>query len=618
MEPLSAFSLSLVILNIFLNTIPQIVDKGDQIINLKERLQRHFRTLQDCQASFALWIGRWDRPHEKEAILKETFGSQGWISIQERKADVLALLDHVRDYLCLTELLTDRPISTTSRRTFSVFLRKFPHLFRTKLAPTRNSTKQDVLASTSLGHGINDAERWQKFVRSLEEESPRPTPDPSVTRRILGILYLNQHLDNKINDLDKELAKLHTFTSNRYALMGHGRTEPEPEDVETTVDKIKFRKIAKKLLECSTNRELVQLPATHWYLELRVPYKIERSGDLINQMIGDCAMYFTTVTRLTEVEPLTALEVKSTLLKGASILELKSLMTVSNTMRTFYKNSPEFLRISEVGILELRKTAEPESCTHSWRKLLRVIETENDIRKFSQLARARTALGFALWIVLLWDTEWFKPICSCALQNVLHLEEQGQHEDGEDDTAKAHRNEPIYTTAHSRNHPPDFHCDRNSGPKDKLYFFGIVLAELLLGKPTSLATGSSTPLRPTGDFRSNMDILIALESLTGPGRPVKRAVQFCFDHATDPEWTTPTGAQYFKHTKLLVEKVLEPVRVYYELVNSGSLKDEWASKFLSVLGDHKQEWRFESPEAVQSLNIRLDSGTDGVDLKSPN
>jgi hypothetical protein len=64
--------------------------------------------------------------------------------------------------------------------------------------------------------------------------------------------------------------------------------------------------------------------------------------------------------------------------------------------------------------------------------------------------------------------------------------------------------------------------------------------------------------------------------------------------------------------------VLEPVRVYYELVNSGSLKDERASKFLSVLGDHKQEWRFESPEAVQSLNIGLDSGTDGLDLKSPN
>ena len=173
----------------------------------------------------------------------------------------------------------------------------------------------------------------------------------------------------------------------------------------------------------------------------------------------------------------------------------------------------------------------PALWTKDWRTLFTLFaagknnpEVQN-VRKAFDLERARLALGFTIWMILLWNDDWFSHLCSCSLRCVFSPKSQPQPEgqgqvatDGmavgrlganaywqeniyfpvlSEGTSQAADNQNQGTQEHQMDAPapeqPACHvspqgqpCTRKSTPQDKLHLFGIVLAEIILVRPIQL------------------------------------------------------------------------------------------------------------------------------------
>ena len=61
MEPLTAFGLSLTILNIFLNTLDQMQDRAREVIKLKQKLEEYQLILVACETIFDICFRLWSK-----------------------------------------------------------------------------------------------------------------------------------------------------------------------------------------------------------------------------------------------------------------------------------------------------------------------------------------------------------------------------------------------------------------------------------------------------------------------------------------------------------------------------------------------------------------------------
>jgi len=92
------------------------------------------------------------------------------------------------------------------------------------------------IAVTGTPEGLEPQQfqTWKQFTDSLVSSEPRATPDPSLIRRIIGILGPNQRLNRRFADLKEGVDQLHWLSTNHYRLMGHGKEQPKHiEDVES-------------------------------------------------------------------------------------------------------------------------------------------------------------------------------------------------------------------------------------------------------------------------------------------------------------------------------------------------------------------------------------------------
>ncbi|UNI21697.1 hypothetical protein JDV02_007665 [Purpureocillium takamizusanense] len=71
----------------------------------------------------------------------------------------------------------------------------------------------------------------------------------------------------------------------------------------------------------------------------------------------------------------------------------------------------------------------PELLMKDWRTLLGACAGSQAVRKALELERAHFALGLTLWFILLWETEWFGHVCSCAFRCVLFAPDAAGQED---------------------------------------------------------------------------------------------------------------------------------------------------------------------------------------------
>ena len=102
----------------------------------------------------------------------------------------------------------------------------------------------------------------------------------------------------------------------------------------------------------------------------------------------------------------------------------------------------------------------------------------NNRQRHSELLRARAAVGLVNWMILLWKTEWTRPVCSCGLAFVV--------------TTRETQWTCTYSNADASDRDQGIHLSEDILRRKRLLHLGITIAELGLGmriKPTLTPSG---------------------------------------------------------------------------------------------------------------------------------
>ena len=418
MEPVTIFSLSLAILNIFLNTIASVYDKVDQVISFEEKLKKFHRTLQDCSISFQLWRAIWEQESADETIYWRLFGEDGWGAIKSSKSFIEHYLEALVGELCLTA----KPLPSVTKRSLTNRLRTF--LFKRNKpvggAPPGEASGTEV-SVTETPQGLHpwQSQRWREFTASLVSSMPYPIPDPSLIRSIVGILGPNQRLDKLFTDLKEAVDQLHRLSTNHCRQMGHAKKQPEQmEDVEPAIEKFNFWDVASNF-----SNDVLQhrdgLSDSGWYLQLHFPINIADCNKFLTHTVSKCNIWFATNIKPQD-EPLFAREVKLLQLKGALEPNIRIETQLKDALTTLYADGECDFALPSSRYYQLKAFEKPTLWTKDWRTLLAAGVVDPDVRKAFELERARLAFGFTVWMILLWETDWFTHICSCSFRSV-HL-----------------------------------------------------------------------------------------------------------------------------------------------------------------------------------------------------
>ncbi|KAH6705462.1 hypothetical protein BKA61DRAFT_617642 [Leptodontidium sp. MPI-SDFR-AT-0119] len=609
MEPLTAFGLSLAILNIFLNTIDQMRDRFDWIVNLKQKLEDYQIILVACETSFEIWFRLWDQPGEAEATWKRMFGAKNWILIRNRKQAIRDLLNDVRGSLCLSP--------AKSRRSWREWI-------RSPGKKPKHGEGQNGVIAPSNDQDQHDFNTWQDFTKSLEEIESMPEPHPSVIQRILRVLGENQLLGRQIANLKTQVEMLDVVTRNCYKIMGNAELDPMEKSIKQTRDRLKFQALA-RTLATSTSSPMNSGISPKWFLELHVPEDIKETTAIINNVIENCAMFFSAASRMAVDKAPQTKEIRLIQLKGASIPIPRPSEALATAMSNI-QSVPICHAVFDDVVLELRTHSTPLLWSKSWQRLL--LADLKD-QKALEVERARMALCLTTWLILLWETDWFSHICPCSFRCVIFRNERAEMEEEKEQdpedvkigqpTPSPHRQEHVYSAAtHSSEAQPQIQaatasiqppgavsqadagqskpnnvvntgaaietrpgedtCARRSTPKDRLYFLGVFISELFLARPIKIVSTLSVDARnkpiyqhcpnnpsssPTKrSLNQNPDITYELE-YHGPGKAISDAVNFCFAGAYEPEWTSFDQSKSATRTGKLIENVLRPLADTY-------------------------------------------------------
>ena len=585
MEPVTIFSLSLAILNIFLNTIASVYDRVDQIITFKEKLKKFQRTLQDCSISFRLWRAIWEQEGAGEIIYEQLFNKDGWGAIKSSKLLVEHYLEALLGELCLT----DGPSQTTSKtsgilppvtkRNLKTRLGSFSFRRRKSVggAPASKASSTEV-ALIEMPRGLQNPQfqTWREFTASLVSSKHHPTPDPSLIRRIIGILGPNQRLDKLFADLKEAVDQLHSLSTNHYRQMGHAKEQPnQREDVEPAIEKFNFWEVA-STFSTDVLQHRDGLLESGWYLQLHFPVHVTDCNEVLAHTVSNCNIRFATNTKPQHGQ-LFAREVKLLQLKGALEPNTRIETHLKDALLTLYADGECDFATPSSRYYQLKAFEKPALWIKNWRTLLAAGVVDPDIRKAFERERARLAFGFTVWMILLWETDWFTHICSCSFRSV-HLAQRQLHDDHGGPQAnvrpenvylavKAFSEEPIgedNAPAVDRGlqqapdpdaQPKEQACPRRSAPSDKLFLFGILLAELVLGEPIDLDEHNQVK----GKWPNLPSLLWDLENIPG----AFGAVKFCFDNAKDKRWIETGSGLTVGQKERLIENVLKPIKTYY-------------------------------------------------------
>ena len=560
MEPVSIFSLTITILNILLNVIPSVIDKGEQIKNFAQRFNRYLETLEDCRMSMNVWVGRWEQDNVSE--YPRLFGRIGWSTIQERRDRIQLLLTNILEHL-------DLKSPTVSKK-------KLSPLKRMKIRFLSHSSTTSLASSTSLvaptdAEPVSDwaIEAWQIYVREEQEAQSRAAdidspalpskPDVTVMKRIVGILYENQQLDRKIGELQKAIDGLHSFSRLCFYEMGHGSLDqnPEKDEIDESLQLDRLQRVAGELYKSY----LPQKAQYQWTLELRFPQEVEAGNAIVKDIAKKGIIYFTVKHRSVRSGPLLAQELTVRHVEGALTPNIPG-DPLEIAMTGILSQSPQTAELAGIASLEFSQAGTPIFWTKSLRHLLIKSRKNEEVQKIFSLERARVAYGCALWMILLWKTDWFANLCSCGFRSALYPNRTRLtmlptvNEQTQDDLT---RQEYVFRSQSldNKEHP----CPRRYTHANKLYLLGILIAELYLSEAIDLdiVDGHLGPSNPQ-QFKSNSDIVKRLERYDefGGKHPVLDAVEFCLRNARKKEWVRSQQSITKSQVNSLIENVLVP------------------------------------------------------------
>lgn len=623
--PLAAFGLASAILGHLISTAQNLHGKYHEIKDFPDVLKRYGRTVNVCRQSYDLWRRLWHRPDETS--YNDLFGEAGWAVIKGCRQDVESLIVQLAGILSLCVPLTPQTgegsVATARPSPVKRMLSSVKSVLNYPARSINRSKKSEAngdLNDVPDGLEPDDHLKWQKFTGALEGSLSTYKPEELVFKRILGVLGPNQNLKNKVSDLEKAVDSLEKQTSKAFQIMGHGQAPKNPDEVEAAENTITFRAVARDLvglIHAQSTRD-GQKPA--WFLELQFPNGARDGTGAVAQILKDCSISFVARAMVPDGSTRTR-EIKMARLKGILETEDPDTSELAVAMADFHTkpkwtvsmpNQPS----SPVFQFDWSKSP-PNLFTKDWRTLLGVCSGNEAVRKALELERARLALGLTLWFILLWETEWFGHVCSCAFRCVLYsYEDENERRDSVAGVepgghGESCRQEHIYATlrldpnstavarpvAHEsqalQQSPPAAplaSCRGQSELKDKLYHLGILLAELALAEPIHLTSdlgqtsGSNSPGRPIGKFSRARDI----QNDTHIPRQLKGAIGFCFEEATKERWTAEDGGLAAERLTGFLEDVVKPVKEYHDVVEK-NFKEHYARQFLTFAQDYQDD-----------------------------
>ncbi|KAH7233830.1 uncharacterized protein BKA55DRAFT_679820 [Fusarium redolens] len=641
--PLAAFGLSLTILNFFISTIENLLGKYREIKDYQQMLGDLRRDLFVSARSYDLWLDIWG---SNEQSYEKVFGID-WPEIKKTKQRIESLVRDTAKLLCLDTPLPPSPSQESKVSTASTTLHGHEAPTPNQTSPTPGSATNDCKSKLGLFSRIsqrptgskakttaNDGpialeleadkqQGWKSFTKSLSEAlSKQPdhamvdqaakksswdklmenvsnlVPGEEEMRRILGIFGWNKVLKATVSDLEKALKSLTEHTKIAIESQGHRPVPTERHKVTAIEDAIDFRDIARTLEPIVRGQIIGSTGVSKWFLELKYPDGVSDGSAAARRIFKECDFSFVATLAIPDGPDKTH-EVKMTRLKGRLVDEANAPnMSLESAMTMFQQPSKLTFKSGDtVFKLQTTKTS-PTLITQDWRVLLTECGTKSDVRKALELTRARFALGLTLWMILLWESDWFTHVCACAFKCVLFPssgctgERETQYEDEDQVENHMNRHEHIYNpTWPQLTCPPTLpihqnlaiplasetnivpSCRGRTELKDRLYHFGILLSELVLGQPIDLTSdvnhipNTRTKGRPRRRFEASDEILDEVKS-----PKVRDAIYFCFTQDMVQMWTDKDKNYAPGRLNRFIEEVLKPVIEYHDVVKKNFKK----------------------------------------------
>lgn len=415
--------------------------------------------------------------------------------------------------------------------------------------------------------GDSAIKAWQIYVREEDQSraigtdlpAPPSKPDVTVMKRIVGILYENQQLDRKIGELQKAIDGLHSFSRHCFYEMGHGSLDQDPgrDEIDESQELDRLQRIAGELYKSYLPRK----EQYQWTLELWLPQEVDSGNAIVKEIAKKGMIYFTVKHRSVRSGPLLAQELTVRHVEGALTPKIPA-DSLESAMIGILSQPSRTAELAGFASLEFSQAGTPISWTKSLRYLLIKSRGNEEVQKIFSLERARVAYSCALWMILLWKTDWFANLCSCGFRSALYPNHTRLtmlptvNERVEDDVT---RQEYVFRSQSldNKEHP----CPRRYSHANKLYLLGILIAELYLSEAIDLdfVNGHLEPSNPR-QFKSNSDIVKRLERYDefGGKHPVLNAVEFCLRNARKREWIRSHRSIKKSQVNSLIKNILVP------------------------------------------------------------
>lgn len=613
--PLAAFGLASTILSHLISTAQNLHGKYHEIKDFPEVFGAYGRIVYDSSLSYALWQRLWHRSNE--AAYNGLFGTHGWIVIKAAIQDVERLIRETTDSLSLRKTVSEPAAEGSMASTHVSTIRRATSTIKSGLkSPVRFARHLGWVkpkATESLRHvpidlEADDSLKWQIFTGALEGYLVASyKPEELVLKRIIGFLGPNQDLEKKIKALEKAVAVLEKLTSNTFRLMGHGSEPKELDEVEAVEDTITFRAVARDLNTLIRNQTAAMAAAAaagtgtgasgekagSWFLELGFPNGTTDGSVAVSRIIRNCDISLVARTSELPGTSTKTRELKLKRLRGIFEDEDADVCELTVAMEKFHKKAAWTVSMPgqpgpPVYQLDWSGSA-PEILMKDWRTLLGACSRKQHVRKALELERAHFALGLSLWFILLWETEWFDHVCSCAFRCLLFSDPSN----GDDGKPSRRRQEHVYASSvlQQRQHapPPKPSCRGQVKLNHRLYHLGILLAELALATPIHLTSDLDQPCRPintvgrpTGQFKRIREI----RNHTEIPLQLQGAIEFCLDEAEEERWSAETKGLAAHRVKDFLEKVVKPVKQYHDVVKENF---SYASQFTALAREYRDD-----------------------------
>lgn len=655
--PLAAFGLSMAILNFFISTIQNLHEKYHDLKDHLDVLADSRRALFISTRRYDLWIRLWGQPteHAHGAL----FGTD-WQQVKETQLRIKYLARHTANLLCLKIDLppssgqeTREPDQALNITALAPSDRKYMNRVRSAVKWARRFLPK-ALGGLNESDDPKDSEEdrrdWAAFTESLSNALTKlpahgvtdPASDDSetakkllqavlgkarhrmeeVARRVMGILGKTNNLQTNISYLEK--AVTHLDELSKMAVQSQGYSIPTgPDEILAISDDEIFRTIARALEGVTQGQNAGTAGNTEWFLGLRLPgdlggkstkraksaaREISRQGPFSLAVKRDDNKLLTfDITRLLNWKEISAYEAS-----GNYSTDFVS------AVRDF-RGRRSIAKLGDV-LYSLKRTEHageyPAFVTNNWKVLLKKCSEETRVRKSLELARARLALGLALWVILLWETDWITHVCSCAFRCVLfptsRLTSESELHGG--DEHKTYREEHIYGSPPGgqdqqleNGTPLGTGLDASiSGSDDegleRLYHIGILLSELILAQPIA-ASGDPRELcqrhlnvvgHTAGSYKDSDEILRKIGSLQ-----VRSAINFCFTGSRSV-WMGGDGTRRVRLDQF-IENVVGPLIAYHNIVER-HFQSQSAEDFVSCMKEYQDEAYEIFEDAVENLD----------------